>query len=269
MREIGCDESGYEGAKLVGGETDVFAHAGTGMGVDAAAALVAELRSRIRSPAQEYKANHLLRPKHRAVLQWLLGPASPMYGTAHVHLIDKTWFLLRHLGLGPAARHRVDLLVAANDLLRARPGSADSVHRSVDAWGCDEARAVLSVLRPGSAPPDLLEPAILRAVDIWGTGGVSIVHDRQITLTDARIAALLDRAPRLTGIRLVESRMDPRIQVADFLAGVARRIASDELAGRGDAALVELLWPYVDPASTWGDDRSRATLISRPRRRAV
>ena len=33
-----------------------------------------ELRDRIRSPATEYKATHVLRSKHRAVLEWLLGP---------------------------------------------------------------------------------------------------------------------------------------------------------------------------------------------------
>jgi hypothetical protein len=58
----------------------------------------------------------------------------------------------------------------------------------------------------------------------------------------------------------VHSRLDPRVQLADFLAGIARKIASDELNGRGDPALTALLRPYVDPASVWGDERSWALL---------
>lgn len=61
-------------------------------------------------------------------------------------------------------------------------------------------------------------------------------------------------------MRLVDSRSDLRVQVADFLAGVARKLASDELAGRGDAELVALLRPYVVPSSIWGNDRSWSVL---------
>jgi hypothetical protein len=80
--EIACDESGYEGEKLVGGETDVFAHASVLLAAAEAAGCIAELRRRIRSPAQEYKANHLLREKHRPVLLWLLGADGPIRGRA-------------------------------------------------------------------------------------------------------------------------------------------------------------------------------------------
>src|SRR5688572_25420257 len=91
--EIACDESGYEGEKLIGTTTDVFAHASVDLDTASAAACLAELRDRIRSPAREYKANHLLREKHRAVLAWLLGPAGPLHGPGrthgHVYLIEK------------------------------------------------------------------------------------------------------------------------------------------------------------------------------------
>ena len=93
--EIACDESGSEGENLVGGETDVFAHAGVRLTPEAAAACVREIRRRIGSPAEEYKANHLLRAKHRAVLEWLLDPAGPLAGHGHVHLTDKTLFAVR------------------------------------------------------------------------------------------------------------------------------------------------------------------------------
>lgn len=65
---------------------------------------------------------------------------------------------------------------------------------------------------------------------------------------------------RLAGLRLVEARLDARVQVADVVAGAARKIASDELNGRGDPKLTALLGPYVDAYSIWGDARSRALL---------
>jgi len=49
----------------------------------------------------------------------------------------------------------------------------------------------------------------------------------------------------------VDSRTDPRVQVADLLAGVARKVAADELLGRRDPNLTALLRPYVDSASRW------------------
>lgn len=90
--EIACDESGYEGERLVGGTTDVFTHGSVHMDLDAATECMAELRDRIRSPATEYKANHLLRQKHRPVLTWLLRPTGPLFGQSHVCLIDKSYF---------------------------------------------------------------------------------------------------------------------------------------------------------------------------------
>jgi hypothetical protein len=56
---------------------------------------------------------------------------------------------------------------------------------------------------------------------------------------------------RFIRFRQVDSRTDPRVQVADLLAGVARKVAADELLGRSDPDLTALLRPYVDPASRW------------------
>ena len=50
------------------------------------------------------------------------------------------------------------------------------------------------------------------------------------------------------------------MQLADFLAGVARKIASEALVGRADPALVGLIRPYVDATSVWGDPTSAALL---------
>jgi hypothetical protein len=303
--EIACDESGYEGEKLVGGETDVFAHASVLLADDEAADCIAELRRRIRSPAQEYKANHLLREKHRPVLLWLLGADGPIRGRARVHLVDKTFLLVTRVaelvGADPDGLYRegrrlgddrwTAFLATANDVLRSthrqtgEPG-VDAFYAAADALRAavppDDVLALLPLARPRleailarqrgeprAAPAlDPLTPAIVRTVVSWSDdeGPVSLVHDRQTSLTRARIAritALLGEPARLAGLRFVGSRSDPRVQIADFLAGVARKVASHELDGRGDAELVALLRTYVDPASIWGDDRSWSAL--RPR----
>ncbi|MFI6506255.1 hypothetical protein ACIBCT_01500 [Streptosporangium sp. NPDC050855] len=347
LLEIACDESGSEGEKLIGGNTDVFAHAGVGLSVASAAECVQETRNRIRSPAVEYKANHLLREKHRAVLEWLLGPSGPIHGNAHVHLVDKEFLLVGRLvellageitgqaarpvdggpyrdpRAGQAAlvlyrdgrevfgRRRWDaFLESFNDLVRART-PAEAFFRAADALRSTAAPEsvagiVASLARAGphadllrgrpagdAAMPvlDPLIPAIVQAVLHWGRDGasVSIVHDRHNALTPERVARLTELteltelarsaelaglaelagtpggpavpgrsgAVRPAGLRLVDSMSDPRVQVADFLAGVARRVASDELNGRGDTGLVTLLRPYVTPSSIWGDPGSR------------
>ncbi|WP_431965798.1 hypothetical protein [Actinacidiphila sp. bgisy160] len=311
--EVACDESGSDGENLIGGNTDVFAHAGVCVAGEAAARALAEVRERIRSPAEEYKANHLLRDKHRAVLEWFLGPAGPLGGAASVHLVDKAWFVVVAvvdvLATGPSAaalattlyregRRTVDaarwreFLRAANELVRTRNHEAgvtpvDPFHRALGALDPADGAAgalsgVVEVLRrarpraeafrarlaaaPEAVDPlDPLFPALERTIARWSEGGarVHVVHDRQNSLTEERIARLgaslaPDRRP--AGLRLAESRHDPRIQLADFLAGVARKLASDELAGRGDPVLIGLLRPYVDPLSVWGDDRSWSRL---------
>ncbi|CCH31787.1 hypothetical protein BN6_45070 [Saccharothrix espanaensis DSM 44229] len=210
--EIACDESGSEGEKLVGGVTAVFAHASVRLDPADAAACLAELRDRIRSPALEYKANHLLRPKHRPTLLWLLGPAGPVLGHAYVQLVDKRAFLLHHLGHTPPGP-----LEPYNDALRAR-----GPHGSLDP----------------------LFPAIVRAVRHWGDD-VTVRHDFHPTLTASRIARLHDAAPGLRELTLVDSRADHRVQVADFVAGVARRIAEEESRGHPDPEVARLLRPYV------------------------
>ncbi|SDK18310.1 hypothetical protein SAMN04488074_104464 [Lentzea albidocapillata subsp. violacea] len=219
--EIACDESGSEGEKLVGGVTAVFAHAGVSLSVAEAAACVESLRQMIRSPALEYKANHLLRTKNRWVLLWFLGQDGPLAGRARVQLLDKRRYL--------ASRVRAEFgsvtgpLEPYNDLLRARGP-----------------RGAL----------DPLFPAILRAVAQWD-GPVSIVHDQQLSLTDGRIRQLRELAPRLESLTLVDSQDDARVQVADFLAGIARRVAEEELNGKPDREVIELLMPFVVGPTMW------------------
>jgi len=111
-----------------------------------------------------------------------------------------------------------------------------------------------------------LIPALARTVLYWSHGvrPVAVIHDEQSALTERRMRRLeriladppleLIRLPdlgRFLQFRQVDSRTDPRVQVADLLAGVARKVAADELLGRRDPQLTALLRPYLDPASRW------------------
>ncbi|HEY6737766.1 MAG TPA: DUF3800 domain-containing protein [Actinopolymorphaceae bacterium] len=334
--EIVCDESGFDGANLVRGNTDVFSHASVRLSGDAAADTIREVRERLRSSAREYKASRLLREKRNTVVKWLLGTSGPLYGKAHVHLTDKRFFVVSrvldlllgearetaHLGL-----HQDDdirrlsralytrgeealgadtwsaLLDAALDListgkrrcaeasidgffgligeLRGRaslPGVAAIIERLAGARPREDTFRAAVFENPKLLPSlEPFIPAIVQAVVHWTADGrvVSIVHDEQSAITRQRIAQLeeifshphptlfaVSLRGRLEGVTLVDSRAEPRVQVADFLAGAARKIASEELAGRGDPELTTLLRPYVDrfsiwPANTWATDPAR------------
>ncbi|MBN6040552.1 DUF3800 domain-containing protein [Amycolatopsis sp. 195334CR] len=278
--EIACDESGSEGEKLIGGETDVFAHAGVRLSSAAAEECLREIRERIRSPALEYKANHLLRSKHRPVLVWLLSPGGPIHGLAEVHLTDKAYFtagLLADLLGDDRARLHADglrtfgargwtrVLGAFNDLIRTtnRAHPVDSLAELVSGTELADRlrRADVAEWRAGAIVNPLL-PAFAEIVRRAGAGGrgVSVVHDEQPSLTGPRIAqvrALLGNVP--LRLRFVDSRDDARVQVADFLAGVARKIASDELNRRGDAELTAVLRPFIAPSSAWWNGVRRAS----------
>ncbi len=102
-------------------------------------------------------------------------------------------------------------------------------------------------------------PAVARTVAAWTavTSEVHVVHDEQSALTPERltdIAVAVARSrpgTRLAGFRLVDSRLDPRIQLADFLAGVAHRHARGVLRGEADPEVTRLLRPMIDPESLW------------------
>ncbi|WP_229910978.1 hypothetical protein [Streptomyces aurantiogriseus] len=307
IAEVACDESGSDGENLTGGNTLVFAHASVRLPVETAAAHVQEIRDRIRSPAVEYKANHLLREKHRAVLEWLLSPEGPLYGHAHVHLVEKAFFVVdRAVDLlldDPDAAVTLfregrrtfgdaewrEFLTAANRLLRVRQAegaqapvedffhTVDRLRRAhsgsvpagiLERLAAARSRALSyrSEIDDGRAPlvPVLnpLLPSVVRTAAHWSAGGrpVLLAHDRQNMLTPDRIAWIEDTAHRqgiaLAGVRLVAAREDARVQLADFLAGIARKIASDELNGLGEPALTTLLRPYTGPRAVWGDERS-------------
>ncbi|CAN7576398.1 DUF3800 domain-containing protein [Terrabacter sp. LjRoot27] len=167
------------------------------------------------------------------------------------------------------------LLAAFNDVVRARSldeaaasaavlrgGLSDLVDLapSLPAGIPDDPEGLLALVARGRGALDPIVPALAEVLRHWGAAGrpLWVVHDVQATLTDAAIrTAVGARADGssdvLEGISFVDSQDDPRVQLADFLAGAARRIASHVLAGEADPGLVELIAPYVSARSTWLD----------------
>jgi hypothetical protein len=125
-----------------------------------------------------------------------------------------------------------------------------------------EATRALQLQNPKLTPlMEPLLPALNRAVTHWGSAAqnLSVLHDEQSALTPERIAdiALAFSAShpgqRLSDVRLVDSSREPRVQIADFVAGIARRHASDQLEGRADPEITVLLRPLIDHESVWVD----------------
>ena len=84
-----------------------------------------------------------------------------------------------------------------------------------------------------------------------------MIHDEQSALTLERIADIArtfaaSRPGRQLSVRQVDSR-DARVQLADFVAGIARRLASDKLNDRQDTELLVLLSPLISHDSVWPD----------------
>jgi hypothetical protein len=113
-------------------------------------------------------------------------------------------------------------------------------------------------------------PALAETVLFWSGGQrqVLVIHDEQSALTASRLRRLQQvltegadssaadaheagappaRVSPLAGLVTVDSRDDPRVQVADLLAGVARR--SPTIGDDG------LLQPFLSPTSLRDPER--------------
>ena len=183
---------------------------------------------------------------------------------------DRAIRLSAALGRLPAAQER-EFLLAARDLLwirrRRRHGAtieawADVVRAVADrmpdpegrgflaGWASPEAvaRARAYVEAPPASPlSEPLLPALRWAVRHWSAhGDVNVVHDEQSVLTPARISAIADELAtscpgrRMAGFTRVDSRDDPRVQLADLVAGVVRRVLEDQLSGGGSLPAVQV-----------------------------
>jgi hypothetical protein len=125
---------------------------------------------------------------------------------------------------------------------------------------------------------DPLFAALPQAIRFWAGPErlpVQVVHDIQAALTPERIAVLIHAMAhphpdlaRYSGrynvrsIDLVDSKDDPRVQVADLFAGIARHLGGDALREL-NTSQTKLLQPYVDQDSLWSDVGSWQTLTGR------
>lgn len=193
----------------------------------------------------------------------LRAPARAVYGAGRVHRAEWRAFLGAFADLTRTKRRkRLDLgdPVALDRFFRARdalvaaglPPDAGDVLQALD-----RARmaAVLARLAAGdtTVPPPLepMLPALAETVLHWSAGGrqVLVIHDEQSALTAGRLRALQQvlaeaaagPASPFAGLVVVDSRDDPRVQVADLLAGAARR--ADLVRSGG------LLRDFVSPTS--------------------
>jgi hypothetical protein len=298
--EIACDESGFSGTNLLHPTTPVITHASVDLSVGEAVRLIAALRSEFRFSPNEFKSRQFLRsPAANEALEWFQAALS---GRAHVHVVDKEYFLVTRIvdlllaeptyaagtrltqrhrpaaltlyrarrsvgsdwGIFLAAfvemvrikrRHRPDcrslerFFHARDALLRDGLGAhADDV---LNRLSRTRVQAVLIRLSNNdqSIPPPLepMLPALAETVLFWSGAQrrVLVIHDEQSALTASRLIrlqqALADAAATspagadeagsssagvspLAGLVMVDSRDDPRVQVADLLAGIARRL---------------------------------------------
>jgi hypothetical protein len=300
--EIACDESGFSGTNLLHRATPVITHASVDLGIGEAVELITALRSGFRFSPNEFKSGQFLRnPAAGEALQWFL---AALRGRAHVHLVDKEYFLITRIvdlllaepsyaagtrltqDQRPAAltlyrtthlagrnwriflaafvelvrtkrRHQPDPLALdrffqARDAL-LRDGLGAAANDVLDGLSRTRVAAVLARLFADdrSIPPPLepMLPALAETVLFWSGGGkrqVLVIHDEQSALTAGRLSRLqqvladgtgssppddadetgssLATISPLAGLVMVDSRDDPRVQVADLLAGVARRL---------------------------------------------
>jgi hypothetical protein len=300
--EIACDESGFSGSNLLDPASPVITHASVDLRVGEAAELVTTLRSGFRFSPHEFKSAQFLRsPAGSEAMEWFVGA---LRGRAHVHLVDKEYFLVTRIvdlllaepSYAAGTRLALEQRPAALALYRARrpadrnwrlflgafvelfrikrrrwpdPLALKRFLQARDALLQDQLgaeaddvlaglsrtriEAVLTRLFAGdpSIPPPLepMLPALAETVLFWSGHDrrqVLVIHDEQSALTAGRLRrlqqALTDgagcppparagengaasaRTSPLAGLLMADSRDDPRVQVADLLAGVARRL---------------------------------------------
>jgi hypothetical protein len=321
--EIACDESGFSGTNVLHPATPVITHASVDLCVGEAADLIAALRSAFRCSLNEFKSGQFLRgPKAGEALESFLAALS---GRAHVHLVDKEYFLVTRIvdlflaepsyaaGTSLTQDHRPAalalyrarrsagrdwdaFLAAFVELVRikrrhqpdrralerffqardamTRDGLGARARDVLDELSRTRVWAVLTRLTNDdrSIPPPLepMLPALAETVLFWSGGRrqVLVIHDEQSALTAGRLARLQQvladaaglsvsgadeagaspaRMSPLAGLVTVDSRDDPRVQVADLLAGMARR-----LPGTGDDGPLQ---PFLSPASLRDPER--------------
>lgn len=99
---------------------------------------------------------------------------------------------------------------------------------------------------------------------------VLVVHDRQSALTPevVREMVMIANNPHpdfnfpvpLAGITQVDSRTDPRVQIADLVAGIGRRAGEMALDGELPEGVMRAVRPMIHPFCIWQDEASWVAL---------
>src|SRR4051794_2612573 len=162
-------------------------------------------------------------------------------------LRPRTGFLTAFADLTRTKRVRLMDHAAVDRFFATMPADVPAL-RAVTRARVEEVMQRLIDEDPEIPPPlEPLVPALAETVLFWSAGhrSVTVVHDEQSALTPGRVARLgaflAEQAgqaepPPLHSFTQVDSKHDPRVQVADFLAGIARRRTPD---------LEQLLEPYT------------------------
>ncbi|MCX2932998.1 DUF3800 domain-containing protein [Mycobacterium sp. CVI_P3] len=124
---------------------------------------------------------------------------------------------------------------------------------------------------------DPLWPSIAATARAWHevySTPIHLVHDRQAALTPTAVSAFLQTIgvawPNMalpvpiTDLEQTDSRHDPRVQIADLVAGVGAWAANKALDGTISDDEANLLRPYLIDDSMWGDPTSWFRLAGRP-----
>jgi hypothetical protein len=217
-----------------------------------------------------YAAGTRLTQDHRAA-------ALALYRSGRASGRDWSLFLTAFVTLVRTKRRQwpdrgvVQRVFQARDAL-ARAGLGAEAEAVLERLSRTRVRAVLTRLAHDdrSIPPPLepILPALAETILFWSGGqrSVLVIHDEQSALTAGRLRrlqqVLADGADSsaaahgfppassavspLAGLVTVDSRDDPRVQVADLLAGVARR--SSDLGA-------DHLLPFLSPTSLRDPER--------------
>lgn len=203
-----------------------------------------------------------------ANLLFFLAPQS--YGTAWDRLLMAFQHFMRAKDAVQAQEHLARLIKSMMELLSDEDALVRDVLGTVFA-GFSHLGS-LSKLQLGQGVEERLRTmdpiisAVGAAVHFWGSTGrpVELVHDAAKELTPVKIewarqslAHPEDIAPsrqglasELTDVRLVDSKDDPSVQVADLLAGIGR-IVGESMVNEQQHPLGPGLLPMVSGASLW------------------
>lgn len=171
-----------------------------------------------------------------------------------------------------------ELLTTIDDLrLRARRNRVSTAMTML--W---EGRAQLESYSSGPVDEDQLRtldpiiPAVFETARAWHDATdlpIQLIHDRQGVLTVATRDVLkqLGAHPHpefpfavpLQGIELVDSRDDPRVQVADLVAGLGCSAGREALRGKLNDSVADVVRPAIAAKSLWADDVSWQRLTRR------